>query len=385
MRKIRVLHIITRLIVGGAQEIALSIASGLDKDKFQVTFISGPEDFSKEMADKWNMGVIIIPDLIRRINPIKDLIALIRLYNFIRKYKFDIVHTHTSKVGILGRLAAKLAGAPIIFHTPHGSIFHPIYYGPKTIFLLSRIENFVAFFSNKIITCSNNEKKDFLEHKIASEDKYITINWGVKQDDFLQTYDRASKRKELKIPDDAILIGNINRLVPEKGHFFCLEAFRMVLDRLPRVLLLIVGDGLLRKEIEAKINELDLNDNVIMIGHRDDVASILSGLDISLHTSIWEGTPLAIIEAMLMGKAIIATNVGGVPELIEDGVTGILVAPYDKDALAEAIIKLINNKALAKRIGEAASKRAKEKFTLKLMLEKISNLYMSFVDSKLLK
>ncbi|MBL7197571.1 MAG: glycosyltransferase family 4 protein [Candidatus Omnitrophica bacterium] len=382
MRKIKVLHIITRLIVGGAQDIALSIANQLDKDKFDVTFISGPQDFSREMVDKWNIDVTIIPDLIREINPLKDLKVLARLYFFIKKNRFDIVHTHTSKAGILGRVAAKLASTPIIFHTPHGSIFHSIYYGPKTLFFISRLENFVASFTDKIINCAENEKRDFLEHKIASVDKYITIYWGIKQNSFLKTFDSNLKRRELNIPKDAVLIGNITRLAPEKGHIFCLEAFKMVVNRFPRAKLLIVGDGISRQDIETKIKELDLESSVIMTGHRTDVADMLANLDISLHTSIWEGTPIAIIEAMLSGKAIIATKVGGIPELIEDGVTGILITPYDKEELLEAITTLINDKILAKKIGEAARQYAKEKFSLELMIKNITSLYNSFIESK---
>lgn len=384
MRKIKVLHIITRLNVGGARQVAVSIVTGLDKNRFDITLISGPQDFNIDMGYKQNIDIVIIPDLVRQINPIKDLKALVKLYFFIRKNRFDIVHTHTSKAGILGRIAAKLAGVPIIFNTPHGGIFHSIFYGPKTIFLLSKFENFVAHFTDKIITCSKNEKKDFLEHKIASDDKYITMYWGIRQDNFIKTYDSISKRRELGIPADAILIGNIARLVPQKGHIFCLEAFKMLVDRFSKAKLLIVGDGVLKSNIEAKIKELNLNNKVIMTGYRNDVPEILSAIDISLHTSIWEGTPIAVIEAMMMVKAIVATKVGGIPELIEDGVTGILIPPYDKQAFVDAITTLINDKTLAKRIGETAHQYAKEKFTLESMIENTTKLYNSFIESKIL-
>lgn len=382
MSKIKILYIVTRLTAGGAQEIALSIASELDKNTFDITFISGPQDFNIEIMRRRGIKIGIIPDLIRETNPIKDLMALMRLYLFIKKNRFDIVHTHTSKAGILGRLAAKLAGIRIIFHTPHGSIFHPIYYGPKAITMLSKVENFVASFTDKIVTCSENERKDFLEHKIGTEDKYLTIYYGIKQDNYLKTYNGPLKRKELNITEGAPLIGNIARLVPEKGHQFCLEAFKMVLSKFSKTMLAIVGDGILKRDIELKINELGLSKNVIMLGHRNDVAQILTSLDISLHTSIWEGTPIAIIEAMLMGKAIIATKVGGIPELIEDGVTGILVHPYDTEALSKAIIMLINDKDLAKRLGGAARCYAKEKFALELMIKNTVELYNKFIELK---
>lgn len=384
MRKIKLLHIITRLIFGGAQEIAISIASELDKNFFAVTLVSGPEDFNKEMTKKWNnVEVILIPDLIRQINPIKDIKALIRLYFFIKKNKFDIVHTHTSKAGILGRIAAKLAGAPVIFHSPHGSIYHSIYYGRRAIFFLSRIENFVAKFTDKIIVSSEQEKKDLLGQGIATADKYHVLCFGIKQDKFLRAYDRTLKRKELGVPEDTILIGNIARLVPEKGHLFCLGAFKMVVERFTRAMLLVVGDGRLRQDIKAKINELDLNGNVIMTGQRDDIAEILAALDISLFTSIWEGTPLAIIEAMLMSKAIIATKVGGIPELIEDGVSGLLVSPFDREMLFQAIVRLINEPKFARRIGEAAHRQAEERFNLATMIENITRLYDCFVRAKI--
>lgn len=385
MRKIKVLHIITRFNIGGAQEVALSIITGLDKNKFDTVLISGPQDFDIDKKNKLDIAIIIIPDLVRKINPLRDLMALVRLYLFIKKNKFDIVHTHTSKAGILGRVAAKLAGVPIIFYTPHGGIFDPIFCGSKALFLLSKIESLVASFTDKIITCSEHERRDFLEHKIATYDKYVTMYWGIReQDSFLKTYDSSLKRRELNISDSDILIGSIARLVPQKGHLFCLEALRILVNSFPKAKLLIAGDGILKSDIEVKIKELDLSDNVIMIGCRSDVPEILACLDILLHASIWEGTPILIIEAMLMGKAIIATKVGGVPELIEDGVTGILVPPYDKEALVRAITTLINDKALAKKIGEAARRHAKEKLNFELMIKNITNLYNSFIESKIL-
>jgi len=383
MRKIKVAHIITRLNSGGAQEIALSIASGLDKQVFETIFISGSQDINMDMVKRWEMEVKIIPELIREINPLKDLKALAKLYFFIKDNKFDIVHTHTSKAGILGRIAAKLAKVPIIFFTPHGSIFHSIYYGPIATFLLGRLENFAASFTDKIITCSENEKKDFLDNKVGSCDKYITIYWGIRQDNFLKSYDILAKRRELGMSENVILIGNVARLVPEKGHLFCLESFKIVVDKFPNAKLFIIGDGILKPDIEAKINELNLNNNVIMLGYRRDVAEILASLDISLHTSIWEGTPVAIIEAMLMAKPIIASRVGGIPELIEDGSTGILVSPYDKEALAQAIMRLINDKAQASKMGEAARQSAQDKFNLELMIKNITKIYDSLVESKI--
>ncbi|MEK6732733.1 MAG: glycosyltransferase, partial [Candidatus Omnitrophota bacterium] len=181
MKKIKVLHLITRLISGGAQGTALAIANGLDRNRFDVTFACGPQDFDRAMAARWDRDLIIIPDLIREIHLLKDIKALIQLYFFLKKRKFDIINTHTSKAGFLGRVASKLAGVPIIFYTPHGSIYRPFYFGPMATYFLSRLENFAASFTDKIITCSVNEKKDLLRHNIGTEDRYVTIYWGREQ------------------------------------------------------------------------------------------------------------------------------------------------------------------------------------------------------------
>jgi len=382
MRKIRVAHIITRLNTGGAQEVALSLASLADKDRFESVFVSGPEGFSKEMADGWNVNVTIIPGLIREINPVKDLAALIRLYLFIKKNNFDIVHAHTSKAGFIGRMAARLAGVPVIFYTPHGSVFQMTCCGPITKFILSRIENFAASFTDKIIACSKDEKDDFLKHGVAREDKYTIIYWGVRQERFLKDHDKVLKRKEFNIPQDAILIANIGRLVPQKGHAFCLEAFKILIHTFPAARLLVAGDGELRQEIESNINKMGLGDNVIMAGERKDVPEILSASDIFLHTSLWEGMPIVIIEAMLAGKPIVATRVGGVPELIEDGISGLLVPPRDSQALAAAVRRLINDRFFAENIGRVAQQSAREKFSLDLMIKNTEGLYNRFIISK---
>ena len=180
-------------------------------------------------------------------------------------------------------------------------------------------------------------------------------------------------------------MGNIARLAPEKGHIFCLEAFKMVVNRFPKAKLIIVGDGILRPDIEAKIKELNLDENVIMSGYREDIPEILASLDISLHTSIWEGMPIAIIEAMLSAKPIIATRVGGIPELIEDGVSGLLVPALQAGALSASMERLINDKTLAANMGEVARARAKERFNSDVMMGSITNLYDSFINFKRLK
>ena len=383
MRKIKILHIITRLCAGGAREVVLKIVDNLDKERFDVTLISGSEDMLTGDGEISNVRIIVIPQLVRNINPVKDLIALLRLYFFMRREKFDIVHTHTSKAGIIGRTAALLSNVPIIFHMPHGSIFHSVYYGKFRLFIFSRIEKIAALYTDRIIVGSDNERDDFVNNGIGAGDKYMRIPYYFIRDRFNDIrVDRQAKRKELNVPEGALLLANIARLVPEKGHLFCLGAFKQVLGEIHDAVLLIVGEGRLKGDIERKIVELGLQGNVILTGFREDIPEILSAADISLHTSLWEGTPLTIAEAMSSGKAVIATAVGGIPEMISDGVNGILVRPQDTDELAKWIIRLSKDRELLANLGREAKEYARVKFNPKHVIEEINSLYDAFLKRK---
>ena len=383
MRKIKVLHVITRLCIGGAREVVLKIVDSLDKEKYDITLICGPEDAALGGEEISRIKIIVIPQLIRRINLIKDPIAFVKLYLFMKKGKFDIVHTHTSKAGILGRIAAKISKTPIIFHMPHGSIFHPIYFGKISIFILSKIENIAAFYTDKIIVGSDNEREDFLSNGIGDDDKYVRIPYYFIKDSVSDIrVDKQTKRKELNIPEGVFLLANIARLVPEKGHIFCLEAFRKVINEVPNTMLIIVGEGRMRAAIERKIAELNLQKNVILTGYREDVPQILSIIDISLHTSLWEGTPLAIVEAMFLGKTIVATSVGGIPEIIKNGINGILVQSKNIDELAKWIIRLLNDRALLDKLGREAQQYVKMRFEPKTIFNEINNLYETLLKVK---
>lgn len=384
MRKTKILHIITRFCAGGAREVVLKIVDNLDRERFDVTLITGPEDMLTGDGGILNVRMIVIPQLVRNINPIKDFIAFLRLYFFMRRERFDMVHTHTSKAGIIGRTAALLNNVPIIFHMPHGSIFHSVYYGKFRLFIFSRIEKIAALYTDKIIVGSDNERDDFVNNGIGAGDKYIIIPYYFIRDRFNDVrVDRRAKRKELNVPEGALLLANIARLVPEKGHLFCLDAFKQVLAEVHNAVLLIVGEGRLKGDIERKIAELGLERNVILTGFREDIPEILSAVDISLHTSLWEGTPLTIVEAMSSGKAVVATAVGGIPEMISDGVNGILVRPQDADELARWIIRLSKDRELLANLGRKAKECARMKFNPKHVIEEINNLYGAFLKRKI--
>ena len=383
MRKIKAAHIITRLCAGGAREVVLKIVDNLDKERFDVTLVGGTEDMAAGNCETSNVRMILIPQLMRNINPVKDLVALAKLYSLMRREKFDIVHTHTSKAGIIGRTAAFLSGVPIIFHMPHGSIFHPVYYGRCQLFIFSRMEKIAAFYTDKIIVASDNEREDFISNGIGDREKYERIPYYFVRDRFNDIrIDRQAKRKEFNIPESALVLVSIGRLVPEKGHLFCLEALKRILEEVSDVRLLIVGEGRLKAVMERKIAELGLQKNVLLTGFREDIPEILSIADISLHMSLWEGTPLAIIEAMTSGKAVIATAVGGVPEMIDNGVNGILIEPQNTGELAKWLIRLSKDRKLLNGLGEKAKEYARINFSSKYVIRGISDLYDAYLRKK---
>ena len=382
--KIKVLHVITRFIAGGAQDVTLIMVERLVQRGFDVVLACAPEKKRVEEARKRGVKIALIPEFRREISPLNDLKAFFRLYCLIRKSKFHIVHTHTSKAGILGRLAARLARTPIVIHSPHGSIFHRTYYNKFVLFLIALIEKFAALFADKIVPLSEGGRRDYLRYRIAEPEKYVTIYSAIELDCFSRVrVDITGKKEELGIPPGAPVVGLIARLSPEKGHGLCLEAFSRVLSVIPEAILLIVGEGSLEKDIRMKVNQLGIEKNVIVCGYRSDIPEIVQILDVSVHPSLWDGIPRSMVEAMVSGKPVVATAVGGIPEVVIPGKTGLLVPARDREALAEGMVRLLKDRELAERLADAGLKRVRRMFDSETMVEKLVKLYCELIEDKL--
>ncbi|MCK4759767.1 MAG: glycosyltransferase, partial [Candidatus Aminicenantes bacterium] len=227
--KAKVLHIITRLDKGGSAENTFLTVKGLDKEKYDVTLMSGPvEDSSQErrtQVEEYGIRYIHLPVLVRNIHMVYDLIALFKIYRFLAKEKFDVVHTHTSKAGLLGRFAAKLAGTPLVVHTPHGHIFYG-YFGRLKTKMFIRLEKLASRMTNKIVALTDRERSDYITHKIAREEKCIVIHSGIELDRYRElTLEEKNKlKKEIGIPEDALVVGTVGRLIPVKGPEFMIKA-----------------------------------------------------------------------------------------------------------------------------------------------------------------
>ncbi|MEW6679843.1 MAG: glycosyltransferase family 4 protein [bacterium] len=369
-----VLRIITRLNIGGPSIHTILLSEGL-KEKFKTYLVVGKEGKEEgsmlSEAKNRNIDIIFIPELQREISPIKDIITFFKLIGIIRKIRPDIVHSHLSKAGMLGRLCAWLCGVPIIIHTFHGHTLHSYFGRLKTLFFII-IERWLSFISTRIITLTETQRDEILKFGIGNRNKVIVIPLGLSLDRF---YDISEKkgilRNELGISDKP-LIGTIARLVPIKDIGTFLEASAIVLKEID-ALFVIAGDGYLRKELEKKAKDLGIEKNALFLGFRKDLDIIYADLNCFVLSSLNEGLPVAIIEAQASGIPVVATDVGGVSTLVSPD-TGILIPPKNPQALADAIKTIILDKERAKEMGEKARENSK-KYTDKRLIEDIERLY----------
>jgi glycosyltransferase involved in cell wall biosynthesis len=395
MEKIKLLHIITRLDKGGSAQTVFLILRALKKQNFQSALISGlslesemrPEEIKaveKDIRRLESDGVELVhcSSLVRRINIAKDLRALLSLRRIIKKTKPLIVHTHTSKAGFLGRLAARLSGIPVIVHTPHGHIFYGYFGRFKTkVFII--LERLASRLTDKIVALTEREKEDYLLFKIAKEDKFFVIHSGVELKELqeLSSEEKQDFKKELGVPENSFIVGTVGRLVPVKGPEFLVEAAKHIIPNFPRTYFLFTGDGYLRASLEEQALKLGIQKNIIFLGWREDVVKIISLFDIFALPSLNEGMGRVLVEAMALEKPIVASHVGGIPDLITHGKNGFLVPPKNPGQLAKYIRLLIEDKGKRKRIGQQGKKTA-QNFSKEVMVEKVTELYRKLMIQK---
>lgn len=354
-RKISILYVITKLELGGAQKHLLSLIRGLDKERFNPYILTAYDGLLVDAA-KQILGLKLIRCrfLERSIQPVKDILTLFFIYRFIRNNNIDIVHTHSSKAGILGRLAAKAAGVKNIIHTVHGWSFHD-YQSGIAYYLYLFLEKLCASFSSLIIVVSQWDKNKAGQQLSGRQDKFRLIRYAINPGEFRDEAGGSRVRNEFGLSGADLIVGMVACFKPQKSPLDFIKLAGVVAKDFPNVKFILVGDGVLRKKISALINKLNLKDRVILTGWRDDVASILSCLDVFVLTSLWEGVPIAVLEAMAAGLAVIATDTGGVGEVVLDGKTGYLVKPHDIQALHKRLEELLMKPYLRNEFGRLAS------------------------------
>ncbi|MBI4611288.1 MAG: glycosyltransferase family 4 protein [Candidatus Rokubacteria bacterium] len=379
---VRVLHLITRLDPGGSTTNTLLTVAGLSSP-FRSSLIYGatrelpPE--ARELRGKVEMTEV--GELVRHISPLKDLVALVKICRLIRRGRFDIVHTHSSKAGILGRVAARLAGVPHLVHTPHGHVFTG-YAGRMLTRLFILLERWAATFTDRIIGLTEQEIRDHLALKIGKPGQFVSIPSGVDIERFGTESLRSRRsgiRASLGVPDDAFLIGSVGRLEPVKGHIHLLEAFVRLAPRFPALSLALVGDGELTAALRSLAQRWGVADRVLFLGWRDDPSVLLHAFDLFVLPSLNEGMGRALVEAMAAGLPIVASRTGGIPDILGDGEAGLLVEAGSAAALVRGIEVLLLDPALRLRLASAGSKRAAG-YSVGVMLERIEDLYRGLLD-----
>jgi len=357
--KIRVCHIITQLELGGAQQNTLYTVTHLDPSRFEPVLVSGTEGILVDDARTAGVRAHFVRSLDRDVSPARDVTALAGLTRLLRRERPDIVHTHSSKAGILGRWAACLAGVRVIVHSIHGYGFNPTQSRLTREFYVALERLTGRWTTSAFVAVSEANLKEGLELELFREDRVTLIRSGIRLADF------SPRRKDGAGADQGrpVTVGMVACFKPQKAPLDFVRVASRVVKDLERdgggvtVRFLVVGDGELRPQIESAIQSEGLAGRVTLAGWRRDVPELLREMDLLLHTSLWEGLPRVFPEAMASGLPIVATRVDGAPEAVEDGVTGYLLLPGDVEGMARRTLELVRDAGMRRRMGQAAVAR----------------------------
>jgi len=385
--KIKVIHVITRFDKGGSAENTFITVRDLDKVRYDIVLVMGASppgnsgDLETEAvqanvntARGHHVRLICLRHLVRDLNPFSDIIAFFSLLNIIWSEKPHIVHTHTSKAGILGRWAAWFCRVPIIVHTPHGHVFWG-YFNPRQTRLFILLERWTAGITNAILTLTPQEKEDHLRFRIAPEEKFTVIHSGVDLRTFrADLYQPSEAKALLGIPPEMTVVGTVGRLTPVKGQEALIRAASGLIRREEKIFLVLLGDGELRRDLEELSFRLDIAGYVRFLGWRPDVARVMAACDIFCLPSRNEGMGKVLVEAMAMGKPIIASSIGGITDIVRSGENGILVPVGDAAAWAEAIARLCRDPEKRRRMGDAGMQMA-PRYSSEEMIKRIDQMY----------
>lgn len=373
--RLKVLHIITRLELGGAQKHVLAVLSHLDPADFELHLISSEGILSAQARCLPRVRLTLSPLLRRRPNLLLDFIALLFLFFYIKRYKISIVHTHSSKAGILGRWAAKMAGVPVIVHTIHGWGFHDYFKNFLNDFYIT-LERLTAKVTTTLIAVSQSDIQKGVENGIGNPEQYRLIRYGIEQNDRPLPPDAVENFKHELGLGEGKVVGMVACLKPQKNPMDFVSAAEMVLERCPEAKFLIAGDGILRHALQKEIQRRNRADQCLLLGWRQDIFAVLSVCDVVVLTSLWEGLPVAFLEAMSLAKPVVAYDVSGLNEIVKDGFNGFLVFPRNMAALAEKISFLLENRDLSQRMGKLGKVFVtQDAFTTSAMVRQIKEVY----------
>ncbi|MFO8145679.1 MAG: glycosyltransferase [Candidatus Syntrophosphaera sp.] len=378
MKKIKIVRIITRLSISGSSQHVMEMAAMFNSGRYSTTVVYGNvESYEQDnlyLANDLGLNMINLPRMKREISPVNDILTIWKLWRIMRKIKPDIVHTHTAKAGQVGRLAAWLAGVPIIIHTFHGNNFKG-YFGRFFSGVSVNLERLMARLSTCIIAISERQRRELLAFRIAPVGKIRVIPRGIDLGRIKYGSGDAGKfKQEQGIHRDKKLIGFIGRLTQIKNPYCFINVAARVLKERRDAVFIFAGDGEMTEELRSRVNSLGLRENVIFTGFIKDLRPLYADLDALLLTSFNEGTPVAILESMANSVPVIASRVGGVPDLIEDGVSGSLFDPEDAGGFAKCVLDLLEDPAKYQKMAEAVAETINRDYTLARLRENMEAL-----------
>lgn len=377
----RIVHIITRLIVGGAQENTLLSCEGQHDRGHEVFLLTGPpagpEGSLLERAQSYGYRIELIDEMIRSIHPVKDWRVYRRLIDRLRELNPDIVHTHSSKAGIVGRWAAYQARCRRIIHTIHGLAFTASK-KPAVNTFYKWLEKKTAPITHRIVCVADEMARQSLDAGIGQPQQYVTVYSGMEIEPFVHPrIPREQTRESLGIAPDQVIVGTIARLFYMKGHEDLLELAPPLCRRFPKLRFLWIGDGILRQSFEQQIQELGLEDRFILTGlvPPDRIPELVQAMDILVHPSRREGLARALPQGQLAGCPVITYDVDGNREGLMDGQTGYLVRPFDREQLAHRLADLLDNPSQMRQMGESGRQFARQRFDTRVMVDRLEQVY----------
>jgi glycosyltransferase involved in cell wall biosynthesis len=384
-RSLRVCHVVTHLDVGGATEVALNACAHVSKGWSESVLVSGSggdaEPEAREHAAELGVDVVTVPSLARAINPVLDVRAALDLRRIFRSWRPDVVHTHSSKAGIVGRWGARRERVPVVVHSVHGWSFHD--HMPRwNRALYVRLERLTAKGTDRIVTVSTLDRDKGLSARIGSPEQYVTIPpLNDLRRFFDAAGDRVAARARLGLPVDAPVVGTVGRLSEQKDPLTFIRAAARIAEQLPEARFVMVGDGPLRGAAKLLATELQLGHRLVLTGVRRDVPEIVPAFDVFLLASLWEGMPMVIPQAMASGVAVVASTADGNREIVHDGENGLLAPSGSPDALAERALRLLRDASLSGRVA-AAGRLTAPLFDLERTVPELERLYLECARHK---
>jgi len=380
-RPIRVLRVIARLNVGGPALHVSYLARGLADRGYETTLVAGDvgrgEESMEWVAEQAGVEVVRLPGLSRELSPLRDLVATIRLARIIRRVRPDIVHTHTAKAGAVGRLAVLLARPrrPVVVHTFHGHVLRG-YFGAAGSLVFRAIETVLARVTDSLVAVSPEVRDELAGMGVAPASRFTVVRLGIELEPRVRCdEDPAELRRRYGIRRDRFVVGWFGRMTAVKRTEDLLDTLASLRERGVDALLVLVGDGTDRERLEQLAHGRGLAKACLFVGYQEDVAPWYAICDAVVLTSANEGTPVTIIEALAASRPVVATKVGGVPDVVEDGATGYLVRRGDTHALAERLEMLARDPVRRRAIGEAGRERVLDRYAVSRLVDDVDALY----------